>query len=61
MWGRYFTDLVAVMDTGMPVGSFVGFDGMSDLEAATLLNGSSVPKVLVFLTDGGFGWDWINF
>jgi hypothetical protein len=39
-WGRHFVDPSATLDLGMPPGSFIGYDGMSDLEAATFLNGT---------------------
>ena len=38
-FGRYFADPVAALDLHMPPGAFVGYDGQSDREAATFLNG----------------------
>lgn len=39
VFGQFFCDYGSALDTGLPPGCFVGFDGMSDREAATLLNG----------------------
>ena len=39
-WGHHFVDAATTLDQGMPPGSFIGYDGMSDVEAATFLNGT---------------------
>ena len=39
MFGQFFCDYGSSLDMGLPPGCFVGYDGMSDREAATLLNG----------------------
>lgn len=33
-------DPSTTLDLGMPPGSYIGYDGMSDVEAATFLNGT---------------------
>ena len=37
-FGRVFTDIAGTLDLAMPPGAFVGYDGQSDSEAASLLN-----------------------
>ena len=44
-FGRYFVDLTAALDLGMPAGVYQGYDAQSDREAAPLLNGTSALKL----------------
>ena len=39
-WGNLWVDLSPLLDMGLPPASFVGYDTMSDSEAAVLLNSS---------------------
>ena len=43
-FGRYFVDLTAALDLGVPAGVYQGYDAQSDREAASLLNGTSALK-----------------
>ena len=45
-FGRYFVDLTAALDLGVPAGVDQGYDAQSDREAASLLNGTSALKLL---------------
>ena len=45
-FGRYFVDLTAALDLGVPAGVYQGYDAQSDREAASLLNGTSALKLL---------------
>lgn len=42
LWGKHFVDPASALDNGMPCGSYVGFDSMSDREACNFLNGAWV-------------------
>ena len=44
-FGRYFVDLTAALDLGVPAGVYQGYDAQSDREAASLLNGTSAFKL----------------
>ena len=44
-FGRYFVDLTAALDLGMPAGVYQGYDAQSDREAASLLNRTSALKL----------------
>ena len=38
-FGVHFVDICAALDLGLPPGPFIGYDSMSDVEAATFFNG----------------------
>ena len=38
-WGLFFVDAVSALDLGMPPAGYIGYDSMSDREAALFLNG----------------------
>ena len=44
-FGRYFVDLTAALDLGMPAGVYQGYDAQSDREGASLLNRTSALKL----------------